>query len=225
MFCAVNLSYWWFAYFVVVWSLSHVRLFVTLWTVACQALLSMGFFRQEYCSGLPFPSLVDLPNLEIKSHLINWQADSLSLRHQGGPQLLFWINFMRHIGLQISFPSRSHIMVVLMSGKWAGGVSSFLYSEIVCEILRLFVSWFLGVSWTARRSNQSILKEFNPEYLLEGLMMKLKLQYFGHLMQGTDSLEKKLMLGKTEHRRRRRQQRMRWLDGITDLMDMNFNKF
>ena len=115
-------------------------------------------------------------------------------------------------------------MVVLISGKWARGVFSFLYSEIVGEILRLFVSWFLRVSWTARRSNQSIPKEFIPEYLLEGLMMKLKLQYFGHLMQGADSLEKTLMLGKTEGRRRRRRQRMRWLDGITDSMGMSLGK-
>ena len=78
----------------------------------------------------------------------------------------------------------------------------------------------MRVPWTARRSNQSILKEISPEYSLEGLMLKLKLQYFGHLMQRTDSLEKTLMLGKIEGRRRRGQQRMRWLDGITDSMDM-----
>ena len=82
----------------------------------------------------------------------------------------------------------------------------------------------LRVPWTARRSNQSILKEISPEYSLEGLMMKLKLQYFGHLMQRTDSLEKTLMLGKIEGRRRRGWQRMRWLDGITDSMDMSLCK-
>ena len=79
--------------------------------------------------------------------------------------------------------------------------------------------------WTARRSNQSILKEITPEYSLEGLMLKLKLQYFGHLMQKADSLEKTLMLGKIESRRRRGQQRMRLLDGITDLMDMSLSRF
>ena len=78
--------------------------------------------------------------------------------------------------------------------------------------------------WTAQRSNQSILKEISPEYSLEGLMSKLKLQYFGHLMGRTDSFENTLMLGKIEGRRRRGRQRMRWLDGITDLLDMSFSK-
>ena len=81
------------------------------------------------------------------------------------------------------------------------------------------------VPWTAWRSNQSILKEISPEYWLEGLMLKLKLQYFGHVMQRTDSLEKTVMLGKIEGRRRRRQQRMRQLDGITSSMDMSLSKF
>ena len=79
----------------------------------------------------------------------------------------------------------------------------------------------MRIPWTAKRSNQSILKEISPEYSLEGLMLKMKLEYFGHLMQRADSLEKTLMLGKIEGRRRRGQQRMRWLDGIIDLMDMS----
>ena len=82
----------------------------------------------------------------------------------------------------------------------------------------------MRVPWTTRRSNQSILKEINPEYSLEGLMLKLKLQYFGHLMQRADSLEKTLMLGKIEDKRIRGQQRMRWLDDIINSMDMSFSK-
>ena len=82
----------------------------------------------------------------------------------------------------------------------------------------------MRVSWTARKSSQSILKEISPEYSLEGLMLKLKLQYFGHLMGRTNSLAKTLMMGKVEGRRRRKQQRIRWLDGITDSTDMSLSK-
>jgi len=97
-----------------------------------------------------------------------------------------------------------------------------------CQSIDAFELWcwrrLLRVSWTARRSNQSILKEINPEYSLEGLMLKMKLQYFGQLMRRTDSLEKTLMLGKIEDGRKRGKQRMRWSDGITDLMDISLSK-
>ena len=100
--------------------------------------------------------------------------------------------------------------------------------KVECQKTDAFELWcwrrLLRVPGTARRSNQLILKEIGPEYSLEWLMLKLKLQYFGHLMQRTDSLEKTLMLGKIEGRRRRGRQRMRWLDSITDSMDMNFHK-
>ena len=96
------------------------------------------------------------------------------------------------------------------------------------QTIHVFTLWFwrrlMRVPWTARRSNQSILKEINPEYSLEGLMLKLKLQYFGHLKQRADSLEKTLLPGKTEGRRRRGQQRMRWFDGIIDSMDVSLSK-
>ena len=108
------------------------------------------------------------------------------------------------------------------------GCESWTIKKAECRRIDAFELWcwrrLLRVHWTARRSNQSILKEIRPEYSLEGLMLKLKLQYFGHLMRRTNSLEKTLMLGKVEGRRRRGQQRMKWLDGITDAMDMSLSK-
>ena len=108
------------------------------------------------------------------------------------------------------------------------GCESWTLNKPECQRIDAFELWcwrrLLRAPWTARRSNQSILKEISPEYSLEGPMLKLKLQYFGHLMRRTGSLEKTLMLGKIEGRRRRGWQRMRWLDGITDSMDMNLSK-
>ena len=108
------------------------------------------------------------------------------------------------------------------------GCKSWTIKKAECRRTDAFELWcwrrLLRVPWTARRSNQSILKEISPEYSVEGLMLKLKLQYFGHLLRRTDSFEKTLMLGKIEGRRRRGRPRMRWLDGITDSMGMNLSK-
>ena len=108
------------------------------------------------------------------------------------------------------------------------GCESWTIKQAECQRIDAFELWswrrLLKVPWTARISNQSILKEINPEYSLEGLMLKLKLQYFGHLIRKPDSFEKTLMLGKIEGRRRRGQQRMKWFNGIIDSMDMNLRK-
>ena len=108
------------------------------------------------------------------------------------------------------------------------GCESWTIKKAECGRIDAFELWcwrrLLRVPWTARRSNQSILREINPEYSLQGLMLKLKLQYFGKLMQTADSLKSFLMLGKIEDKRRREHQRMRWMDGITDTMYMNFSK-
>ena len=128
----------------------------------------------------------------------------------------------------IILPTKVHLVEAMVFPVVMYGCESWTVKK--AERLRFdaFQLWcwrgLLRVPWTARRSSQSILKEITPEYSLEGLMLKLKLQYFGHLMRRTDSLEKTLMLGKIEGRRRRGWQRMRWLDGITDLMDLSLSK-
>ena len=125
-------------------------------------------------------------------------------------------------------PTKVHLVKAMVFPVVMYGCESWTLKKAERRRIDAFVlcCWrrLLRVPWTARRSSQFILKEINPEYSLEGLMLKLKLQYFGHLMRRTDSLEKSLMLGKTEGGRRRGRQRMRWLDGITDSIDMNLSK-
>ena len=128
----------------------------------------------------------------------------------------------------ITLPTKVRLVKAMVFPVVMYGCESWTVKKAECRRIDAFELWcwrrLLTVPWTARRSNQSILKEISPEYSLEGLMLKLKLQYFGHLMQRTDSLEKTLMLGKIEGERRRGQQRMRWLDVITDSMDMTLSK-
>ena len=128
----------------------------------------------------------------------------------------------------ITLPTKVHLVKVMVFPVVVCGCESWTIKKAEHRRIDTFElrCWrrLLRVPWTARRSNQSILKEISPECSLEGLMLKLKLQCFGHLMQRADSLEKTLMLGKTEGRRRRGQQRMRWLDGIIDLMDMGLGE-
>ena len=125
-------------------------------------------------------------------------------------------------------PTQVHIVKAMVFPVVMYGCESWTIKKAECQRIDAFELWcwrrLLRVPWTARRSNLSMLKEINPEYSLEGLMLKLKLQYFGHLMQRADSLEKMLMLGKIEGRRRRGHQRMRWLDGITDSIDIRMSK-
>ena len=128
----------------------------------------------------------------------------------------------------ITLPTKVHLVRAMVFPVVMYGCQSWTVKEAECRRIDAFKLWcwrrFLRVPWTERRSNHSILKEINPEYSPEGLMLKLKLQYFGHLMQKADSLEKILMLGKIEGSRRRGRQRMRWLDGITDSVDMSLSK-
>ena len=128
----------------------------------------------------------------------------------------------------ITLPSKTHLVKAMVFPVVVYGCESWTIKKAERRRIDVFELWcwrrLLRVPWTARRSNQFILKEIHPEYSLEGLMLKLKLQYFGHLMRRADSFEKTLMLGTIEGRRRRGRQRMRWLDGITDSMAMSLSK-
>ena len=128
----------------------------------------------------------------------------------------------------ITLPTKVHLVKAMVFPVVMYGCKSWTINKAEHQRIDVFEVWcwkrLLRVPWTAKRSNQSILKEISPGFSLEGLMLKMKLQYFGHLMRRADSFEKTLMLGKIEGRRRRGQQRMRWLDGITDSMEMDLGE-
>ena len=147
--------------------------------------------------------------------------------------LLLWRKAMTNLdsilkSRDITFLTNIHLVKAMVFPVVMYGCESWTIKKTELQRIESFELWcwrrLLRVPWTARRSNQSILKEISPEYSLEGLMLKLKLQYFGCLIWRTDSLEKTLMLGKIEGRRRRAQQRMRWLDGITDSINVSLSK-
>ena len=152
-------------------------------------------------------------SLKIKTHLLLWRKAMTNLDSKSR---------------DITLLTKVHLVKAMVFPGVMYGWESWTIKKAECRRIDAFELWcwrrLLRVLWTARRSNQSILKEISPEYSLEGLMLKLKLQYFGHLMWRTDFLEKTLMLGKIEDKRRRGWQRMRWLDDITDSMDMNLSK-
>ena len=160
----------------------------------------MGFSRQEYWSGLPFPSPGDLPNPGIKPGSPTLEADALSSEPPGKPRQ--HIKKQRHY-----FANKVHLVKAMVFPVVIYGCESWTIKKAEGRKIDAFELWcwrrLLRVPWTERRSNQSILKEISPGCSLEGLMLKLKLQYFGHVMWRADSFEKMLMLGKIKGRRRR----------------------
>ena len=174
--------------------------------------------------------------METVSDFIFWGSKITAdgdCSHEIKRHLLLGRKVMTHLGSifksrDITLPTKACLVKAMVFPVVMYGCENWTVKKAECRRIDAFElrCWrrLLRVPWTARRSNQSILKEISPGYSLEGLMLKLKLQYFGHLMRRVDSLEKTLMLGGIEDRRRRGQQRMRWLDGITDSMDMSLSE-
>ena len=207
---------------------------------AHQAPPSLAFSRQEYWSGLPLPSSADMEDWLLNHTQINLlfvqrstAMDSEPLSHEIKRRLLLGRKVMTNLdsilkSRDITLPTKVHLVKAMVFPVVMYECESWTVKKAECWRIDAFELWcwsrLLKVPWTARRSNQSILKEISPGCSLQGLMLKLKLQYFGHLMRRVDSLEKTLMLGGIGGRRRRGQQRMRWLDGITDSMDMSLSE-
>ena len=223
---------------------SHVRLCATSQTASYQAPLSLGFSRQEHWNGCHFL----LQCMKVKSvsevvqscltlsDLMNCSLPGSSIHEIFQAKLLEWVPLpspMTNLDSilkrrDITLPTKVCLVKAMVFPVVMYGCESWTVKKAENRRIDAFELWFwrrpLRVPWTARKSNQSTLKEIGPVCSLEGLMLKLKLQYFGHLMQRVDSLEKTLMLGGIGSRRRRGQQRMRWLDGITDLMDVSLSE-
>ena len=216
---------------------------VTPWAVASQPLLFMRFCRHEYWSGLPFPSPGDLSDPGIDPRSPALQAHSLPTELWGKPQIKRCHEIKRRCFLEReAMTNVDHIIhsrdITLVKEVWL--VKAMIFPGIMCGCERWTVKkaqrwqidavelwcWrrLLRVPWTERGPNQSFLKGINAEYSWEYLMLKLKLKTFGYLMGRADSLVKTLMLGKIEGKKKRRQQRMRWLDGITNWMDKSLSQ-
>ena len=200
----------------------------------------MEFSRQEYWSEVPLLSPL-VPSWQIDGETVATVTDYIlggfkitadgNCSHEIKRRLLLGRKVMTNLdsilkSRDITLPTKVHLVKVMVFPVVMYGCESWTIKKAERQRIDALELWcwrrLLRVPWTSRKSNQSVLKEISPGCLFEGLMLKLKLQYFGHLMQRTDSFEKTLMLGKIEGRRRRGQQRMRWLDGITDSMDMSF---
>ena len=199
--------------------------------------LKLNIQKTKIMSSGPITSWqIDEETMETVTDFIFWGSKITAdgdCSHEIKRCLLFGRKSMTNLdsilkSRDITLPTKVHLVKAMVFPVVMYGCESWTIKKTGCWRTDAFELWcwrrLLRVPWTARRSNQSVLKEIIPEYSLEGLMLKLKLQYFSYLMWRTDSLEKILMLGKIEGRKRRGRQRMRWLDGITDLMDMSLSK-